>query len=362
MTIDSLCSLQGVVSADQLRATVDAIAREQLPDGMILWFPGGHSDPWNHVEAAMALDLGGRRAEAEAAYRWLARRQRHDGSWFNYYLADGIEDYRLDTNVIAYVAAGLWHHTLVTGNDHFMAENWAVVERAVDFVVDLQQEGGAVAWCREPDDNSPGRFALLTGSSSIYFSLRCAIAAAEHLGEERPDWELAAGRLAHAIAHRPELFADKDRWAMDWYYPVLCGALTGAAGRARLRERWDEFIMAGRGVRCVSDRPWVTAAETAECAIAHDTVGLHEEAVTLLAWAQGLRHDDGSYWTGCVYPEEINFPGGERSSYTSAAVVLAANAIGGEGPAAGLFRGDGLPGRLDLQADLPEVATAEPET
>jgi hypothetical protein len=355
-----LPSLPGIVSAEQLAATVAAIAAQQLPSGMILWFPGGHSDPWNHVEAAMALDLGGRTAEAEAAYRWLARTQRADGSWFNYYLADGVEDRRLDTNVIAYVAVGLWHHTLVSGDARLMAELWPVVERAIGFVLDLQEQRGEIAWCREPEDNSPGPFALLTGSSSIYLSVRCAVAGARRLGEERPDWELAAGRLAHAIAHRPEAFADKDRWAMDWYYPVLCGALAVDAGRARLRERWSEFVMPGRGVRCVSDRPWVTAAETAECAMAHDAVGLREEALTLLAWAQGLRHPDGSYWTGCVYPDEVHFPGGERSSYTAAAAVLAANALGGEGPAAGLFRGESLPERIDL-ADLPEVAAVDPD-
>ena len=356
-----LPSLPGVISAADLAVTVDAISREQLADGMILWFPGGHSDPWNHVEAAMALDVGGRLAEAEAAYRWLERAQRDDGSWFNYYLADGVEDYRRDTNVIAYVATGLWHHTLVTGDGRLLEELWPTVESAVGFVLDLQQEGGEIAWCREASDNAPGRFALLTGSSSIYFSLRCAVAAAEFLGEERPDWELAAGRLAHAVAHRPERFADKDRWAMDWYYPVLCGALSGPSGRARLAERWAEFVMPGRGVRCVSDRPWVTAAETAECAMAHDAVGLRDEAMALLAWAQGLRHYDGSYWTGCVYPDEVHFPGGERSSYTSAAIVLATNALAGDGPGAGLFRGDSLPSRLDLDADVPEAAAAEPE-
>jgi hypothetical protein len=148
---------------------------------------------------------------------------------------------------------------------------------------------------------------------------------------------------------------------MDWYYPVLCGALTGAAGRARLEERWHEFVMAGRGVRCVSDQPWVTAAETAECAMAHDAVGLRERARSLLQWAQGLRHDDGSYWTGCVYPDETHFPGGERSSYTAAAIVLAANALGGDGAASGLFRGVSLPSRLDLVADQPEVASADPD-
>jgi MMP endo-(1,4)-3-O-methyl-alpha-D-mannosidase len=356
-----LPSVPGAINPNQIAETLDAIAAQQLSSGMILWFPGGHSDPWNHVEAAMALDVGGRHAEAEAAYRWLARAQRPDGSWFNYYWADRVKDYRLDTNVIAYVAAGLWHHTLVTGDGHLMAQLWPTVERALGFVLDLQCEGGEIAWSREPHVGSPGEFALLTGSSSIYHSLRCGIAAAEYLGYERPDWELAAGRLAHAVVHRPEAFADKDRWAMDWYYPVLSGALSGPAGRMRLRERWDEFVMVGRGVRCVSDRPWVTAAETAECALAHDAVGLRDEALMLLTWAQGLRHDDGSYWTGCVYPEEVHFPGGERSSYTAAAIVLAANALGGSGPASGLFRGDTLPDRLDLVADLPDLVSVDPE-
>ena len=54
---------------------------------MIPWFPGGHADPWNHVEAAMALDLGGRRAEADRAYEWLVDLQRADGSWHQYYIA-----------------------------------------------------------------------------------------------------------------------------------------------------------------------------------------------------------------------------------------------------------------------------------
>jgi len=36
----------------ELSATVDSIAAWQLDDGMIPWFPGGHADPWNHVESA----------------------------------------------------------------------------------------------------------------------------------------------------------------------------------------------------------------------------------------------------------------------------------------------------------------------
>jgi hypothetical protein len=350
-----LPDVPGLLSATDLSRTVESIAAVQLDTGMIPWFPGGHADPWNHVEAAMALALGGRVDEAAAAYRWLARIQHEDGSWCSYYLANGVEDARRDTNVAAYIATGMWFHTLTTGDGRLLAELWPTIERALDFAVGLQWEGGELCWSLEPEDLSPGRFALLTGSSSAYFSLRCGVAAAEHLGRGRADWELAAGRLAHAIAHRPEAFADKRRWAMDWYYPVLSGAMSGSAGRARLRERMAEFSMDELGIRCVSDQPWVTAAETAECAMALDAVGMAEEAWTLFEWVQHLRRDDGSYWTGCVYPQAVPFPAGERSTYTAAAVVLAANALAGSGPAAKLFRGEGLPDRLDL-AEVAEVA------
>jgi len=343
----SVPEVRGVLSAGDVVATAESIASIQLPNGMIPWFPGGHADPWNHVEAAMALSIGGLRAEAERAYQWLVDTQHPDGSWCMYYLGAGVEQPRRDTNVCSYLAVGAWHHFLQTGDRGFLETLWPIVTRALDFVLGFQQPGGEILWSVEPD-GTRGRYALLTGSSSVYFSLRCAVAAAEQLGLERPDWELAAGRLAHAVGFCPEAFEPKDRWAMDWYYPVLSGALVGGPARARMAERWAQFVMDGRGVRCVSDRPWVTAAETAECVMALDASGLREDALRLFDWVQALRHDDGSYWTGCVYPEGVHFPGGERSTYTAAAVVLAADTLAGTGSTAGLFRGEGLPAGLDL--------------
>ncbi|MGE3620627.1 MAG: prenyltransferase/squalene oxidase repeat-containing protein [Acidimicrobiia bacterium] len=329
-------AVPGAVSADELRATVDAIAEWQLPSGMVPWFPGGHADPWNHVEATMALTLGGRHAEAERAFEWLVGRQRPDGSWHQYYVADGVEQDKLDANVCAYVATGVWHRYLVTGDEGFAATMWPVVERAVDFVLDLQTPRGEILWARHAD-GTPWSFALLTGSSSICHSLRCAIALAEHLGFERPDWELSAARLAQVIAHEPDAFAPKHRWAMDWYYPVLAGVVGGAAGRERLAERADAFVMEDCGVRCVSDRPWVTVAETCECAMAHLAVGDTATAERLFGWTRRFRHDDGRYWTGTVFPDESRFPTGERSTYTAAAVVLCADALTATSGASGLF-------------------------
>ena len=31
----------------EVRDTVESIAAWQVGTGMVLWFPGGHSDPWN---------------------------------------------------------------------------------------------------------------------------------------------------------------------------------------------------------------------------------------------------------------------------------------------------------------------------
>jgi hypothetical protein len=326
----------GAITAERLAATVESIAEVQLPDGMIPWFPGGHADPWNHIEAAMALALGGRRREAERAYQWLVDRQRPDGAWHQYYLADSVEESKLDANVCAYVAAGTWHHFLLTRDTGFLDTMWPVVESAIEFVLDLQTPRGEILWARH-DDGTPWSFALLTGSSSICHSLRCAIAIAEHLGHERPDWELSAARLAHVVAHVPDAFEPKARWAMDWYYPVLAGVVVGEAGRERLDAGWDTFVLQGRGTRCVSDRPWVTAAETCECVLAHLVVGEHERALQLFRWIQHLQSEAGGWHTGIVYPELKHYPGGERSTYTAAAVVLAADALSATSPASTLF-------------------------
>ena len=60
MTERPLPEVSGIITAAQVAQTVDAIASVQQPDGNIPWVPGGHTDPWNLVEAAMALDVGGR--------------------------------------------------------------------------------------------------------------------------------------------------------------------------------------------------------------------------------------------------------------------------------------------------------------
>ena len=325
-----------VLDAAGVAATVDAIAAAQLADGCIPWFGGGHTDPWNHVEAAMALTAGGRIAEAAGAYRWLASMQRDDGTWHSYYRDGEVADAGVDANFCAYVATGLWHHTVASGDVALLAELWPTVDRALDSVLALQTPGGEILWARD-GEGQPCPAALLTSTSSIHCSLRCGLRAADELGVERPRWESAADRVAHAVVHREDRFLPKRQWSMDWYYPVLGGALTGMAARVRLAERWEEFVVPGLGARCVSDRPWVTAAETCELALALDAVGRVDDALHLLEWAQHCRTPDGTYWTGWVFDDEVYWPQ-EQPTWTAAAVVLAADALLELSPASGFFR------------------------
>ena len=334
-----LRELPGVLSAQQLEQTVASVAAAQHDSGALPW-PDGHTDPWDHVECAMALVLGGRLDEARAAYDWLRRTQDPDGAWRMKYEGESVLDASVDTNQVAYVAVGVWQWWTVTGLRDLVDLMWPHVRAALDFVLDHQAPGGHLYWSRDPQGRVD-RDALLTGSSSAYQALRCGLALAELVGEPQPEWELGAGLLQHAVAQHPEVFLDKTRFSMDWYYPVLGGAVRGAAGAARLQDRWDEFVVAGVGCRCVADRPWVTGAETAELVLTLAATGRREQGLRLMSDVQHLRELDGSYWTGLVFDEDVRWPV-ERSSWTAAAVVLAADALAG-GPTLALFRGDDLP-------------------
>ncbi|OBJ69946.1 prenyltransferase [Mycobacterium sp. 1274756.6] len=346
-------AVPGVLSADEVRRTAAAIAAVQEPSGAIPWSATGHTDPWDHVECAMALTAAGWTDAARAAFEWSRREQRPDGSWPIQLRAGVIEDANSDSNFCAYLATGVWHHVLVTGDRGFARTMWPVVAAAIGFVLGLQRAGGEIAWARTR--TGPVDEALLTGCASIYHALRCALALADYLDRPQPEWELAVGRLGHAITAHPEAFTEKPRHAMDWYYPILGGALRGPAAAERIAERWDDFVVDGLGIRCVDDRPWVTGAETCELVLTLEAVGRRAEARRQFAAMQHLRETDGSYWTGLVYADGKRWPV-ERTTWTGAAVILAADALSDSTPAAGIFRGTGLPVGLAGDVDCTCVA------
>lgn len=319
-------AVPGVLDRSGLAATAASIADLQLDSGQIPWFVGGHCDPWNHIECAMALDAAGLHSEALAAYRWLVDIQKPDGSWHQYYIGDQVEQPKFDANPIAYIATGVWHRWLLHQQEQWLHAMWPVVDAALSWVVKLQRPEGDITWARHPD-GTPYSFSLLTGSCSISHSLRCGLKIANQLNVERPGWSEALDRLIDCIQNNEKAFAPKKRWAMDWYYPALTGALDHDAALARLNAGEGRFVLDDYGVRCVSDQDWCTSAETCEAVMAYLAVGQRKRALQLFEAAQVNRDVDGAYFTGFAVHAGVHFPGGERSSYTAAAVVLAADAL-----------------------------------
>ncbi len=339
--------VEGVLSTDEVLHTARSIASVQEDSGAVPWFPDGHVDPWDHVESAMALSATGLVAEAEAAYQWSCRSQRTDGSFPIQIRAGEVEDAGSDSNFCAYIAVGVWHHVLITADEAFARRMWPCVRDALDFVLGLQREGGEIEWGCDVEGN-PTCEALLSGCSSIHQSLRCGLALAELVGAPQPDWEIALGRLGHVLRGHPEVFAEKRRYSMDWYYPVLGGAVRGEQGLRRITERWDDFVVPRWGARCVDDRPWVTGGETCELVLSLDALGEHARARELLAVIQHLRDPDGSYWTGHVYEDGKRWPV-ERTTWTGASVILAADALSRTTRGNGIFRAEELPSGLAVE-------------
>jgi hypothetical protein len=179
--------------------------------------------------------------------------------------------------------------------------------------------------------------ALLTGSSSIYMSVKCALAVAKLLGVRVPAWENALIKLADAIKNKPYLFnMTKSRYSMDWFYPILAGVITGDEAQKRIDKYWKKFVVEDQGVRCVSDKSWVTIAETAELCLALAAMGNLELTGIVFNWICDRRYEDGSYWCGFTCPDLTVWPE-DKITWTNAAALMAADAIYNLTPASVLF-------------------------
>ena len=310
-------------------SSVDYILEVQNQDGSIPWEKGKKLDPWDHIEAAMGLSIAGNKVESEKAFIWLSDNQLDDGSWYSEYIESVPQTKRRETNFSAYLATGLLHYFLIFEDKKFLERLFPSLEKAMDFVISSQTSKGDIYWAKEEgieilDDS------LITGSSSIYKSLECAIAIYNILG--KPIKNLSESRLSlkNSINNNPERYdrnwESKSRYSMDWYYPILCGVYDNKKGISIIDSKWSDFIVLGMGCKCVVEEPWVTVAESSELVIALVKLGLIEKAEYIFNSLHQWRDEDGLYWTGYVYTDEKFWPV-EKPTWTAGAVLLAADSL-----------------------------------
>jgi hypothetical protein len=317
------------ISREYLKPTVTSIASVQQMNGSIPWLPGGITDPWTHVENAMALDIGGLHAEAEQAYFWLAENQLKDGSWYATYKDGKPEDVYKVSHGITYIAVGVWHHHLATNDYSFLMKMWPTVRAAIDFVLGMRGPAGEIYWAID-SANTIYPTALISSCSSSYLSIKSALFIASVLGEDRTDWKEANLALGKTIQRMPCLYEtpqeNKSTFAMDWYYPAMCCVINGEYAKNRLLNGWDKFVVDGLGSLCSLEQGWVTAAETSELAIALAVHGDYARSAAVFNWLHQMRDKDGAYWYGMALPDKEIWPQ-EKPTWTSAAVVLAADML-----------------------------------
>jgi len=312
----------------------------QHSKGAIPWFEGGILDPWDHTEALMALSLGGYTDEARLALQWLETSQSEDGYWFaNYRDNRPTNNKKIETNFVAYPATGLWHHYLLTQDKQSLKKFYPMVEKAINYVIAQQSPEGDIQWALCDGEVLP-RDALVTACSSILRSLECAIACAEVLNKNTQAWLESYQRLFNALKNKPWRFdrtwESKERYSMDWFYPVLAGIYGEAESRLRLKESWNKFYQDEVGCRCVSDEPWMTVAESCELSLALSASGKKQEAIALLNTLLKWQDKDGGFWTGYNFRDNTIWPR-EKTTWTAGAFVLAMDAAFSLSPASHLF-------------------------
>ncbi|PCK09598.1 MAG: prenyltransferase [Alteromonadaceae bacterium] len=316
----------------------------QLDDGRILWFENGKLDPWDHIEAAMGLAICGKWQAWDSAYSWLEKNQNTDGSWYAHYYGDeqnpehADDRAKIDTNFVAYCATGLWHAYRVSGQRHIVERYSAMVQKAINFVLRQQSPEGDIQWALSERQTLP-KDALITASASILRSIECAVNIANLLNNTQINgakskgtkhWQEAHTNLAQALKNKPWRFdrtwESKERFSMDWFYPVLAGIYSPPEAEARLAARWQEFVENDLGCRCVSDEPWVTIAESCELCLALIASNDRQKAEQIYQQLLRWQDDDGGFWTGYVFRDKQIWPQ-EKTTWTCGAILLAADAI-----------------------------------
>ena len=234
-----------------LKGPIERIVFLQRKDGCIPWTEDGVFDAWNHLECVMALNTLGYSKEVDLGLSYLKKNQLDDGSWLGElgstldidekkgtFINKDIKSkvYFRDTNFAAYIATACWHDFLINNSVDRLTNNWEMIEKAINFVIENQMEDGSIRWAAKSIE-APKDDSLLTGCCSIYKSLICAINCASQLNVEKTNWNKSLERLKNTIINKPESFdktwESKKRFSMDWYYPVLCGAINGKKSRRK---------------------------------------------------------------------------------------------------------------------------------
>ena len=315
----------------------------QLESGAIPSNDDGSHDPWDHIESIMGLNFANEYESSKLAFDWLIKNQNQDGSWFSKYMDDIPIEKNKPTHFAPYISVAALHFYKIFSDKEYLEYLWPSIESAINFSIKLQIQNGTIPWSVDKNQKIEEDF-LLTGSSSILKSIECGIAISKIIKSTKnlEDWNHSYELLSKAIKNpsgKFDLLKDRKRFSMDWYYPILSGCLNDNQKIFYVDKVFKDFYIKEMGIKCVIEEPWVTVAETCEFIICLMISGRDEDAKKLLKDVINISDINGVPYMGWQYEENIFWPL-ERPSWTSAALIIAADSVMGLSKGKDLFLKD----------------------
>ena len=321
----------------EIAAYIESI---QLQSGAIPSNEDGSHDPWDHIESIMGLNFANKMGSAKLAFQWLIENQNIDGSWYAKY--DDLKPLERNkpTHFAPYIAVAALHFYKISLDKEFLKKLWPTIESAINFTTKLQISNGAIPWSIDSEGLLEEDY-LLTGSSSILKSIECGVAISRILDKQKniKKWLKCYKLLSNAIKNpigKFDLLKDRKRFSMDWYYPIISGCLNNNEKSFYIEKVFNNFYIKDIGIKCVIEEPWITVAETSEFIISLAIVGNYKDARKLLSDVLNISDQNGIPYMGWQYEENIFWPE-ERPSWTSAALIIAADTVFDYSDASDLF-------------------------
>ena len=312
----------------------------QLESGAIPSDDGQNHDPWDHMESILGLNFSKELNSSKLAFKWLIDNQNSDGSWFSKYEDEKPIEKNKPTHFGPYISVAALHFYKIFADKKYLKKLWPTIESAVNFSINYQTTNGTIPWSIDSGGLVEEDY-LLTGSSSILKSIECAIAIAKILDNKSNinKWTQSYHLLADAIRNpesKFDLLKDRKSFSMDWYYPIISGCLSDSEKLFYIDKIFKDFYVKDIGVKCVVHEPWITVAETSEFIISLVIAERRKDAQKLLIDVLNISDETGIPYMGWQYEENIFWPD-EKPSWTSSALIVAADTLFNLSDAADLF-------------------------
>ena len=289
------------------------IISNQSLSGAIFWDEKGKCDPWDHCECLIALAIYEEWENFWKGVNWFFTNLNEDGLIYAEFQNEKPSKLYNESHHAPYIIMPLLQAYLIDHDQDYKKiltnEQLLKLEKIFEALNDFKDQDGYFYWAK--DSNGYSDNSLITASMSIFLSLAAKDKSVPKFKIDM--WQEKFDRDG----------VDRSRFSMDFYYPFLAGIKNN---KEEFLDLLDNYYVKGFGVKCVAEEPWVTIAESSECAISaliHDNEDIAKDIFNDI---QQFQNKDGIFPTGYQYDMEIFWPE-ENSTWTNAAVIIAAHAL-----------------------------------